>query len=343
MVRTVGVLGATGIVGQRLVTRLIDHPLFELGAVAASPDSVGARYADAVTWRIDEPCPPDIAEITIDPCEPGGLRGDPDLVLSALPSDVAATVEPAFCTAGVTVCSNARYARMDPDVPLIIPEVNADHIELVEQQRRDREWAGALVKNPNCTAATVTLPLAALSAFHPTAARVVTMQAISGAGASGVASLDIVDNLLPRIPGEADKLAAEPTKLLGTVRNDTIAPHPIAIDAVCHRVPVVDGHFATAWVDVEKPPSRQSVVSAFETFNGITLPSAPDQPIRVTDRPRRPQPRLDRDAGDGMAVTIGGIEVIDTSVRFDCLAHNTVRGAAGACLLTAELADTVGY
>lgn len=336
-------LGATGLVGQRLVARLGSHPIFEPVAVAASEDRAGTPYDEAVTWRINEPLPDSLTDLELDVAEPGTLSGDPDLVLSALPGGVAEELEPAFARDGTFVCSNASPERMADDVPLIIPEINEGHLDLIEHQRSQRGWSGALIKNPNCMTTTITLPLAALLDFGIEHAAIVSMQAISGAGTGGVHGVDIVDNVLPDIPGEADKLATEPHKLLGTLDSEGIEPRSFTVDAACHRVPVIDGHMATCFITVEDAVSTETIQSAFEGYPGVDLPSAPDQPIQVVDEPRRPQPRYDRDAGAGMAVTVGPVEIDGPRIGYTCLAHNTVRGAAGACLLAAESAAEAGY
>lgn len=343
MTQAVAVLGATGLVGQRLVHHLEDHPWFETVAVTASPDRVGERYGDSVTWRLPGGPPAVVADLAIGPTEPDGLTGEVDIVLSALPGSVAAEIEPAFAETGRLVCSNASPGRMDPDVPLLIPEINLDHLSLIDHQREHRGWSGALIKNPNCTTTTITLPLGALRAFGLESASVVTMQAISGGGAHGVAGVDIVDNVLPDIPGEADKVASEPTKLLGTVRTGEWVGHPITIDAACHRVPVVDGHLATCFVDVDEEPTHDAVVDALTSFEGVELPSSPARPISVIEQGRRPQPRLDRHRSAGMGVSVGPVRVDGGRIAFTCLAHNTIRGAAGACLLAAEAAVDNGY
>ncbi len=340
---SVGVLGATGLVGQRLLVRLENHPQFDVVAIAASEDRIGEPFEGSVPWRIDEPRPTSFDHLTFDKAAPGELTGDPPLVLSALPGSVATETEPAFAEAGVIVCSNASPLRMAEDVPLVIPEVNADHLSLIDEQRRSRGWDGAIIKNPNCMTTTIALPFAGLSDLGLDRATIVTMQAISGAGTGGVFGIDIVDNVLPDIPGEAPKLATEPRKLLGTVTAGQLTQHPISIDAACHRVPVLDGHFATCFVELDEayPPSQ--VRAAIEGLEGVNLPSAPAQPITVIDEPRRPQPRIDRDLGAGMGVAVGPISVEQHRVSFSCLAHNTIRGAAGACLIAAEAAVDDGY
>ncbi len=339
----VGILGATGLVGQRLVSLLDGHPQLEVVALAAGDERVGSTYAEEVTWRIDAPLPATSGQLTLDHAHPAELSGDPEVVLSALPGSVAREVEPVFAEAGTLVVSNASFDRMASDVPLIIPEVNAEHIHLIEHQREARGWDGALVKNPNCTAATITIPLAALGQFGIEQVRAVTMQAISGAGADGVMAIDAIDNVLPNIPGEADKLASEPAKLLGSYTGGRIEPAGLTVDAACHRVPVIDGHMASVWVDLDTSPEIDAVTEAFDTFSPVDLPSAPTQPIVRRQELRRPRPRYDRDEAGGMSVTVGPVRVDDSTVQFECLAHNTIRGAAGACLLAAELAIETGY
>lgn len=337
----VAVVGATGLVGQRLVARLVDHPHFDVAALTASDRHGGSAYAEAVTWRLDEPFPDAVGAVTMRETAPALAETCP-LVLSALPSDVAQAVEPALAEAGAVVCSNASAFRMDPDVPLLIPEVNAEHLDVLATQRANRGWDGAIVKNPNCTSVTVTLPLAALRPFEPTAARIVTMQAVSGAGATGVAAVDAIDNVLPNIPGEAAKLETEPRKLLGAHSDDGIEHHAMDILAACHRVPVQDGHLASCFVEFADTPEPAALERALAAFEGIDLPSAPTDPIEVRADARRPQPRLDRDAGDGGAAVVGPVRPAGEGVQFECLAHNTIRGAAGACLLNAELLHARG-
>lgn len=339
----VAILGGTGLVGQRLIARLESHPWFDPVVVAASDPRLGERYGDTITWRIDEPMPASIADIRVDRADPDDLSTDVDLVLSALPGEVATEIETRFAEDGALVCSNASPGRMDPDVPLLIPEVNYDHLALIDQQRDARGWEGAIVKNANCMTTTVTLPFAGIDRFGLTTATVVSMQAISGAGTSGVHGIDIVDNVLPDIAGEADKLASEPQKLLGSLTADGIVHHTIEVDAACHRVPVTDGHLATCFVDVETAPTRESVIDALSSVPTVDLPSAPTDPITVIDEPRRPQPRYDRHVSDGMGVAVGPVAVAENRISFSCLAHNTVRGAAGACLLAAEAAVDAGY
>ena len=339
----VGILGATGLVGQRLVAAIEEHATFELVAIAASDDRVGSTYAEEVTWRIDTPLPPSVERMSFERAHPAELEARPEVILSALPGSVASEVEPVFAEAGHLVASNASFDRMASDVPLVIPEVNAGHIHLIEHQRSARGWEGALVKNPNCTAATITIPLAALGPFDIERVHAVTMQAISGAGATGVMAIDAIDNVLPNIPGEAEKLATEPAKLLGEYTGDEITPAAIDVDATCHRVPVIDGHLASVWVELATTPDRGDVEAAFDGVPAVDLPSAPTQPIVRQDGPRRPRPRYDRDAANGMGVTVGPVRIDDSTLQFECLSHNTIRGAAGACILAAELALDAGY
>lgn len=339
----VAVLGATGLVGQRLVARLSAHPEFDLACVTASDDRAGDRYGESVTWRIDEHLPEAAAALPLERTDASLVADQASVVLSALPSGVAAEVEPALAEAGALVCSNASVDRMAPDVPLIIPEINAEHLDLIDDQRNARDWSGALVKNPNCMSTTVSLPLSGLRRFGLESARMVTMQAISGAGTAGVNGVDIVDNVLPSIPGEADKLASEPRKLFGDLKGGTIELDPLTVEADCHRVPVVDGHLATVFAELTEAPTAEEAAAAMAGIDQVSHPTAPTTPVTVVDEPRRPQPRYDRDRADGMAVTVGPVSATSTGVRFTCLAHNTVRGAAGACLLAAEAAVAAGY
>lgn len=339
----VAILGATGLVGQRLLTLLEDHPTFDLVAITGSEHRVGETFGDEVTWRVDAPMPAEVASMPLERSAPAELSGDPEVILSALPGSIAGEIEPAFAEAGALVCSNASFDRLAPDVPLIIPEVNAEHIHLVEHQRDARGWVGALVKNPNCTSAGIAIPLAPLAGFGLEVVTAVTMQSISGAGARGVYAIDAIDNVIPNIPGEAEKVREEPAKVLGSYASDRIDAHPVDIRASCHRVPVIDGHLASLWVELDEVPTEADVVDALEGLPAIDLPSAPSRPIVRADRSRRPRPRYDRDAADGMSVTVGPVEIDGSTVQFETLSHNTLRGAAGSCLLAAELAVEAGY
>lgn len=333
----VGVLGATGVVGQQFVARLSRHPWFRPTWLAASERSEGKPYGRVAPWRLTTPIPDELADVTVEACTPG--RG-PRVVFSALDASVAGELEQAFAAAGHIVVSNARNHRMDPLVPLLIPEVNPDHLRLIPEQQQAKGWKGAIVTNPNCSTIVLALALAPLRAFDLRAVVVSTMQAVSGAGYPGVASLDILGNVVPFIGGEEEKIETETRKILGSDGGRT--PHPALVSAHTNRVPVIDGHLMTVSVDLAARPAVADVVAAFTGFRArpqmLELPSAPHPPILVASDVARPQPRFDVDAGDGMAVTVGrvrGCPVLQT--RFVALGHNTVRGAAGAAILNAEL------
>jgi aspartate-semialdehyde dehydrogenase len=333
----VGVLGATGVVGQHFVSRLSRHPWFKPVWLAASERSEGKRYRDAAPWRLAAPMPEGAADRTVDACVPG--RG-PTIVFSGLDASVAGEVEGAFAAAGHVVVTNARNYRMDPLVPLLIPEVNAGHLSVLTEQRQGKGWTGLIVTNPNCSTVVLASALAPLRPFGLTRVVVSTMQAVSGAGYPGVASLDIVGNVVPFISGEEAKMESETQKILGT--DGGRAPHPVVISAHTNRVPVLDGHTMTVSVEFENRPAVEDVVQALRSFCGrpqeLGLPSAPIPAIVVVDEPNRPQPRLDAERGDGMAVSVGRVRACPVfHVKFVALAHNVVRGAAGAAILNAEL------
>jgi aspartate-semialdehyde dehydrogenase len=339
----VGVLGATGVVGQHFVSRLSRHPWFKPVWLAASERSEGKRYRDAAPWRLAAPMPEGAAERSVDACVPG--RG-PTLVFSGLDASVAGEVEGAFAAAGHIVVSNARNYRMDPLVPLLIPEVNAAHLGVLADQRREKGWPGLIVTNPNCSTVVLASALAPLRPFGLTRVVVSTMQAVSGAGYPGVPSLDILGNVVPFIGGEEEKMERETQKILGN--DGGRAPHPVVISAHTNRVAVLDGHTMTVSVEFENRPAIEEVVQALRTFAGrpqaLGLPSAPTPAIVVMDEPNRPQPRLDADRGDGMAVSVGRIRPCPAfHVKFVALAHNVVRGAAGAAILNAELMVAEGH
>ena len=343
MSTTVGVLGATGAVGQRLVQLLVPHPEFEVTTLTASPSSAGRSYSDAAKWRIDSPIPDDVADIRVVETDPEAVPDGVELLFSSLPSDVGAAVEPAFVEAGYVVSSNSSNGRMDADIPLTIPEVNADHLGLIEVQRDERGWDGALIKNPNCSTITMVPTLAALTRFGLERVDVSTLQAVSGAGYSGVASMEIIDNVIPHIGGEAEKMETESRKLLGSFDGAEVSLHDADVSASCNRVPTIDGHLENVWADLAEDPTADAVVDAFESARGVDLHSSPERLIEVFDAPDRPQPRLDRNLGDGMAVAAGGVEATTHGVQFNCLAHNTIRGAAGASVLNGELLLEEGY
>lgn len=338
----VGILGATGVVGQRFVQMLEGHPSFTVTALAASDRSQGKTYRAAAAWRLPGEMPAAVRDLTVQPPEP---PLDCDVVFSSLPTDVARPAETAFAQAGYPVISNSSAFRMDEDVPLVVPEVNADHLGLLDGRRGQ----GFVVTNPNCSAIMVTLALAPLHArFGVSAAVVTTMQALSGAGYPGVPSLDILDNVIPYIASEEEKIQSETGKILGRVNAGRITPAAFPVSAQCHRVHVQDGHLGAIRVKLARPATLEELRDAWTSFCGapqeLHLPTAPAHPIVVRDEPDRPQPRLDRDAGGGMTVTIGRIakdSVLD--YRFVALSHNTIRGAAGAALLNAELLLARGY
>lgn len=338
----VGVLGATGVVGQQFVSRLARHPWFSLTWLAASERSEGRTYKSVAPWRLAVPVPEAAAGRTVEACVPG--RG-PKVVFSGLDASVAGDIEGAFAAAGHIVVSNARNYRMDPLVPLLIPEVNADHLGLIAEQRRHKRWSGAIVTNPNCSTIVLALALAPLRRFDIRSVVVSTMQAVSGAGYPGVPSLDILGNVVPFIGGEEEKMESETLKILGT--DGGRQPHPGVISAHTNRVPVLDGHTMTVSVDLGAKPGPDAVLQALRSFRGrpqeLSLPTAPQPAIVVMDEPNRPQPRLDADLGGGMAVSVGRVRpcpVLQT--RFVALGHNTVRGAAGAAILNAELMHAEG-
>ncbi len=333
----VGVLGATGMVGQQFVSRLARHPWFRLTWLAASERSEGKTYKAVAPWKLSTPIPEESAGRIVESCTPG--RG-PKVVFSGLDASVAGDIEGAFAAAGHIVVSNARNFRMDPLVPLLIPEINADHLSLLAEQRREKGWSGAIVTNPNCSTIVLAMALAPLRSFGIRSVMVSTMQAVSGAGYPGVPSLDILGNVVPYIGGEEEKMQTETLKILGA--DGGRSPHPAVVSAHTNRVPVIDGHTMTVSVALDTKPSPEDVVAALRGFHGrpqeLSLPSAPQPAIVVMEEPNRPQPRLDADLGAGMAVSVGRVRpcpVLQT--KFVALGHNTVRGAAGAAILNAEL------
>jgi aspartate-semialdehyde dehydrogenase len=340
------VLGATGLVGQRLVAMLVRHPWFRLAGVAASERHAGRQYGEVVQWRIEGEAPAEAAALrlarpTPDDCPPAAL------VFSALPALEAEAIEPAFARAGAVVASNASAFRMAADVPLVIPEINPDHLSALTSQRASRQWLGALVTNPNCSTIGLALALAPLAHFGIEQVMVTTLQAASGAGYPGVASLDLIDNVIPFIAGEEEKIETETRKILGAWQDGAFIDAPIRLSAQTTRVPVHEGHLACVSVKFARVPEAGETIAAWEAFSGLPqtlgLPTAPRQVLRYLDAPDRPQPRYDRDAEGGMGVTLGRLRrcaVLD--YRFVCLSHNTIRGAAGAALLNAELAFTRG-
>lgn len=345
----VGILGATGAVGQRFIQLLAAHPWFEIAALTASDRSVGKRYADAAKWLLRGGMPQAVEEMVLVPTEPAAIGADVKLLFSALPGGAAGEVEAALAAAGFAVCSNASAHRMDPDVPLLIPDVNPEHTALIPIQQRTRGWRGFIVTNPNCTTTHLVCALKPLhDAFGLSAVNIVSMQALSGAGYPGVPALDILDNVIPFIPGEEGKLESEPQKLLGAVAGDTIAPADFVVSAQANRVAVRNGHLEAVSVKLKRPARIEEVAAAFTGYRGepqrLGLPSAPNPPILLHTADDRPQPRLDRLAGAGMATSIGRLRPDPLfDYKFIVLGHNTIRGAAGGAILNAELLVSQGY
>jgi len=346
---SVGILGATGMVGQQFVRLLDGHPWFEVAVLAASGRSEGQAYGDACSWRVSADMPVAVREMRVRPCTPKTVAGC-DLIFSALPGSVAGPVEEACAAAGHIVSSNASSFRMAPDVPLVIPEVNPDHLALIGVQRRERGWQrGFIVTNPNCTVNALALTLKPLhDRFGLDKVIVTTMQALSGAGYPGVPSLDSLDNVVPHIGGEEPKVESEPLKLLGRLEGEKVRDAGFRISAQCNRVATRDGHLESLALAFERPAQVDEVKETLRGFSGLPqelgLPSAPQPPIVVREEPDRPQPNLDRNTGGGMAVVVGRVRpctVLD--VKLTLLGHNTVRGAAGAAILNAELLRAQGY
>jgi aspartate-semialdehyde dehydrogenase len=335
----VGVLGATGMVGQQFVRLLDGHPWFKTAWLAASERSEGRSYREAMKWRLSTPPPDDVLDMRVEACTPGTA---PRILFSALDAAAANEIEPAFAAAGHIVVSNARSYRMDPAVPLVIPEINAEHLPLIARQRRERGWSGAIVTNPNCSTIVLSIVLAPLRRFGLSRVMVTTLQAVSGAGYPGVASLDILGNVIPAISGEEEKMESETQKILGTFDRDAVTPHPVVVSAQTTRVPVIDGHTEAISVTLDSRPSVNDVRAALAGYRGrpqeLKLPSAPAAPIELLDAPDRPQPRLDVDRGNGMTISVGRIRPCPIlGLKLIALGHNTVRGAAGAAILNAEM------
>jgi len=339
----VAVLGATGAVGQRFIQLLSDHPTFEIAALTASAESAGSPYHKAAKWRVDTPIPDAIADVEVVETTPAAVPDDVDLIFSSLPSSVAERVESDFCEAGYVVSSNSSNERNADDVPLVIPEVNPDHLDLIEVQRDERGWDGALVKNPNCSTITMVPTLAALDTFGLERVHVSTLQAVSGAGYSGVTSMEILDNVIPYIGGEEEKMETESRKLLGEFDGSEVQWHDVEVSASCNRVATLDGHLENVWAELGDDPTVAEIYEAFDEAATQDLPSAPDPLIESFDEPDRPQPRLDRFLGNGMAVAAGGVQETPAGVQYNTLAHNTLRGAAGASVLNGELLDRDGW
>jgi len=340
----VGILGATGMVGQRFIQLLENHPWFQITWLAASDRSSGKRYEDAAKWRLDTPCPQRIAEMTISPAAPTGA---PKIIFAALDTDIARELEPLFASAGCAVVSNSSAFRMHPSVPLVIPEVNADHLHLIEEQTWRHESGGYIVTNPNCSAIGLVMALKPIEErFGIEQIFVTTMQAVSGAGYPGVPSMDILGNVVPFIKNEEEKMEQETLKLLGAISGDAIVPLAARMSAHCNRVPVEDGHTESVSIKLRKPATREEMLAAWAEFKplaGQNLPTAPAQPVEWIAAEDRPQPRLDKNRGNGMAATVGRLRpcgLLDW--KFTVLSHNTIRGAAGAAIVNAELLLSLG-
>ncbi|MEM4512822.1 MAG: aspartate-semialdehyde dehydrogenase [Acidilobaceae archaeon] len=352
MKRRVAVLGAGGLVGQRFVFLLANHPWFRLELLTGSEKSAGARYGDIVEWAIETPMPEKVRDLEVHETSPDLIaREGVEIAFSALPAEIAREVELELARRGVVVVSNASNMRLDPDVPLLNPEVNADHIEVIEEQRRRREWSGAIVKVPNCTTAILTLSLKPLlDEFGVRRVIVSTMQAVSGAGLRGLPSMAILDNIIPYIEGEEEKVEKETLKILGSVEAGEVKPRSdIKVSATCCRVPVLEGHTESVFVELGRRASLEEVARALAEFpgnkiRGLNLPSKPEKPIVVRREPNRPQPRLDRLEGNGMSVVVGRLRVDEAlgGVKYVVLGSNTIRGAAGTGVLIAELMARLG-
>ncbi len=343
----VGILGATGTVGQRFVSLLDNHPWFKVTALCASENSAGKSYGEVMQsrWKLSSAVPKYAASMVVRQCTPDI---DCDLVFSALDSAVAGEIEQQFAKAGYAVSSNSRNHRMEPDVPLVIPEVNADHLSQIEFQKKSRKWTGFIMTNPNCSTIHMALALKPIQdSFGIEKVMVTTMQAISGAGYPGVPSMDILDNVVPFIGGEEEKIESETRKILGKVSSGKIQSASMVVSASCNRVAVSDGHTESVSVKLSKKSSEKSIADSMSKFNPLLkfgLPSSPLKPIVVMSEPDRPQPRLDRNLEKGMASVVGRIRKCNVlDYKFTVLGHNTVRGAAGAAILNAELLKVKGF
>ncbi len=341
----VAILGATGAVGQRFIQLLKDHPWFEVSEVIGSSRSAGRTYGEAAHWVLDGNPPADVAAMTVK-----ALDDDfhSPLVFSALPKEAAKTRELELAASGHVVCTNASANRMLPDVPLLLPEVNADHIHLIDVQRRRRGWRGALIANSNCTVMPVVMALKPLVKYGIRALHLVSEQAVSGAGYPGVSSMDMIDNIVPYVPGDEDKMQTESRKMLGAFNGESINLLDTVVSATCTRVPVVDGHLVNISVELADEPALTSIIDDWDRYeapaSAQNLPSAPAYPLQYLHQIDRPQPRRDRMAGMGMMTSIGRLrECPVLGYKFAALSHNTVRGAAGCSILNAELMAVAGY
>jgi aspartate-semialdehyde dehydrogenase len=351
--RNVGILGATGAVGQRFIQLLADHPWFNITWLAASDRSAGKTYAEACAWRLDTPLPESIAKMVLQSNQPEDAGSElPRIIFSSVDSPIAKDLEPRFAAAGCAVISNSSAFRMGADVPLVVPEVNADHLEVIESQATRKTSGGYIVTNPNCCAIGLVLPLAALHAtFGIEKLFVTTMQAVSGAGYPGVPSLDILGNVIPFIKNEEEKLQEEIGKLLGGTNGKGFQMLDAPVSAMCNRVAVLEGHTECVSVKLKKPATHDEILAAWKSFqplhgkglDGLHLPSAPEFAVEYVDGDTRPQPRLDLMRGNGMTTTVGRLRPCSLfDWKFTLLSHNTIRGAAGAALLNAEVLAVLG-
>jgi len=339
----VGILGATGMVGQQFIALLADHPWFKVEWLGASERSAGKAFKDAAAWRLPNALADHIATKKVENAAPGNA---PKLVFSGLDSSVAGEIEGAFAAAGHIIVSNSRNYRMDPDVPLLIPDVNGDHLALLDGQKA-RGWSGRIVTNPNCSTVVLATALAPLRQFGLTTTMITTLQAISGAGYPGVPSWDILGNVIPYISGEEEKIETETKKILGSMSNGAVAVHPVRLSATTTRVPVQNGHTESISVGLDQKPSPADIIAAWRSYTGkpqqLDLPTAPKPPIVYLEEANRPQPLLDVNRSGGMAVTIGRLRRCQLfDYKFIALGHNTIRGAAGAAILNAELMHREG-
>ena len=341
--RKVAILGATGAVGQRFIQLLQGHPWFQIEVLAASERSAGKKYKDACNWVMESNLPKEIAEMPVANADVESVEkaGNVDLVFSSLPGDLAGPVESEFA-ALYPVFSKASAHRMEKDVPLLIPEINPDHADLIKIQQKARGWKGFITTDPNCSTIQLAITLKPLMQFGLRNVIVTTMQALSGAGYPGVSSLDIIDNVVPYISKEEEKMEAEALKILGNFDGKVVKNADFKLSASCNRVNVKDGHLESVFIKLEEDPSIEEIEAAFAKFKGepqkLKLPSAPEQPIVVRKEQNRPQPRFDRDTGCGMSVVVGRIRKDPImTFKYICLGHNTVRGGAGAGILSAEL------
>lgn len=340
----VGILGATGMVGQQFAKFLQGHPWFEITWLGASDRSAGKIYREATSWRLDGAMPANVAGLRVEECKPDHA---PRLMFSSMDASVATEIEQAFAQAGHVIVSNSRNHRMEPDVPLLIPEVNSDHLKIIPLQQRKRGWTGQIATNPNCSTIVLALALAPLKQFGIRRVIATTMQAISGAGYPGVASMDINGNVIPYIGNEEEKMESETQKILGDFTGDSITPLAAKVSAQCNRVPVVDGHMVAVSIELEGKPEMSEMIAAMQNFRSVpqerNLPSAPPSPVIYMPENDRPQPRRDVERERGMAVFVGRLRkcpVLD--YKFIALGHNTIRGAAGAAVLNAELMYSEG-